>query len=191
MKTAEFIKLSKINLRGKVVCFPTDTVYGVGALIDDALGIEKIYMLKHRDSNKPLAVLAPSVESLLQYIEYPSPEIIDIMQKYWPGALTIIFKKHADLITTINPNFDTIAFRIPSSKVALEILNHFGPLATTSVNLSGSAPINDLATIMENFGNQIDYVIDDLEKTSNHSSTIIDASTYPIKIIRQGDIIIN
>lgn len=191
MKIAEFIKVPKSNLRGKVVCFPTDTVYGVGALIDDNLGIEKIYVLKHRDYNKPLAILAPSVESILPYIEYPTADVIDLMKKYWPGALTIIFKKHADLITNINPRHNTIAFRIPNSKVALAILNHFGPMATTSVNLSGSEPLNDLSTIMENFNLQIDYLIEDLEKTSNHSSTIIDATTSPIKIIRQGDIVIN
>ena len=75
MKTSELLKISKNELYGKIISFPTDTVNGVGALIDDFKGIQKIYNLKHRNPNKPIAVLAPNVESILPYIEIPSIEI--------------------------------------------------------------------------------------------------------------------
>lgn len=86
-------QISKEKLRGKVIAYPTDTVFGIGAMIDDLEAINKIYKLKKRSSDKPLAILASKVEDILPYIEMPSEAIFNIMKKYWPGALTIIFKK--------------------------------------------------------------------------------------------------
>lgn len=188
MKVKELLSISKNNLYGKIVSFPTDTVNGVGALVDDIEGIKKIYHLKHRDPNKPLAILAANIESILPYIEYPSIEVLDMMKKFWPGALTIIFKKNINSNLLIAKNIDTIAFRIPSSKIALSILEHFGPMATTSVNLSGSKPLNSYQEIYNNFNDEIDYIIEEEELKSGISSTIIDATKYPYVIIRQGDI---
>lgn len=188
MKMMDLMKLSKTELKGKVVCFPTDTVYGVGAMITDAEGINKIYQLKHRNPNKPLAILAPSIESILPYIEYPSLEVFDLMKKYWPGALTIIFKKNLDEVLPFNRGYETIGFRIPKSKIALTILQHFGPMATTSMNLSGSLPLNDYDMIQKNFGTELDYIVEDDEIQSDISSTIVDATVHPFRILRQGDI---
>lgn len=188
MRINDLMKLSRKEINGRLICFPTDTVYGVGALIDDVEGINKIYRLKHRDSSKPLAILAPSVESILPYIEYPKVEVLDLMNKYWPGALTIIFNKNKENNVGFNTEINTIAFRIPSSQVALTILNKYGPMATTSVNISGSAPLNTYDEINEHFSDQIDYIIEEEEKLSCVSSTIIDATKTPFEIIRQGDI---
>jgi L-threonylcarbamoyladenylate synthase len=82
----------------------------------------------------------------------------------------------------------TIGFRMPASKIALEVLNKFGPLATTSVNISNQPPINSLDEIIKYFGDKIDYIIEDLEEKSNVSSTIVDVSTNEVKVLRQGDI---
>lgn len=188
MKSKEILNIPKSKMKGKIVCFPTDTVYGVGAIINDVEGVNKIYELKHRDPNKPLAVLAPNIESILPYIEYPKVEVFDLMQKYWPGALTIIFNKKEDAGLNINENYKTIGFRIPNSKVAKEILEHFGPMATTSVNLSGTAPLNSYEEILNNFSDQIDYIIEEEENKSNVSSTIVDATKHPFVVLRQGDI---
>ena len=155
MKINNLLEISKNNIKGKIIAFPTDTVYGVGALIDDLEGIKKIYELKHRDPSKPLAILAPSIESILPYIEYPKLEIFDLMEKYWPGALTIIFNKNNQNKVLFNKEFETIAFRIPASSTALMILEKYGPMATTSVNISGSAPINTYDEIKKYFNDQI------------------------------------
>lgn len=94
-------QISKEKLRGKVIAYPTDTVFGIGAMIDDLKAISKIYKLKKRSFDKPLAILASKVEDILPYIEMPSEEILNIMKKYWPGALTIIFKKIILLLPSI------------------------------------------------------------------------------------------
>lgn len=188
MKTNDLIKLSKSELRGKIVAFPTDTVNGVGAMIDDDHAIDKIYQLKQRDAGKPLAVLAPSVESVLPYIEYPTLEVLELMNKYWPGALTIIFNKNENCCLNAFKDLNTIAFRIPNSPIALEILRHFGPMATSSVNLSGNQPLNSYQEIKLHFDKLIDYIIEEDETKSGVSSTIIDATKKPYVVLRQGDI---
>ena len=177
------------DIKGKVICFPTDTVYGVGALIEDNEAINKIYNLKHRDKSKPLAVLTGN-KHIEKYVLEISNEAKNLMDKYWPGALTIIFKKSNIISNKVTCNLDTIGLRMTNSKIALSILNHFGLMATTSVNISGSAPLNDIEEIKKHFSNEIDYLVIDKEETSNVSSTIIDASSSNLKVLRQGDIII-
>ena len=181
-------RLSKKDLEHKVIAFPTDTVFGVGALIDDEIAIDKIFELKHRDYSKPLAILAASVEDILPYIDDVSEDVVKLMNKYWPGALTIIFNKKNNVSNKITSGFKTIAFRIPNCDISLEILKQTGPLATTSVNISGEKPLNTYEEIERYFGDKIDYIVSDNVSSSNVSSTIIDVTTNEIKIIRQGEI---
>ena len=170
-------QISKEKLRGKVIAYPTDTVFGIGAMIDDLEAINKIYKLKKRSSDKPLAILASKVE-----------DIFNIMKKYWPGALTIIFKKKHSISSQVVSKIDTIAFRIPNNAITLNILEKTGPLATTSVNISGDNPINTYQEIDKLFGDKIDYLFVKNVNSSNISSTIIDVSDNHLKIVRQGEI---
>ena len=114
----------------------------------------------------------------------------EIMDKYWPGALTIIFKKSNIISDKVTSGFNTVGLRMPNSKIALQILNKFGLMATTSVNLSGSSPLNNIDDIINNFSDEIDYLVIDKQETSNVSSTVIDVSNGKYKILRQGDIVI-
>ncbi|HPN90338.1 MAG TPA: Sua5/YciO/YrdC/YwlC family protein, partial [Bacilli bacterium] len=93
ISSREFCQMPKENLRGKVVVFPTDTVYGIGALLDDPDGIAKIYRIKHRDEQKPLAILVGEIEAIYPFVREISPEAKRIMEEYWPGELTLIFEK--------------------------------------------------------------------------------------------------
>lgn len=188
MKKNDFLKLNKEDLKGKIVCFSTDTVFGVGALMNDVVAVKKIYALKHRDFNKPLAILASKVEDILPYIDSFPKEVRELMDKYWPGALTIIFNKNKNTENKVNEEFKTVGFRIPASSIALDILEKFGPMATTSINLSGEAPLNDYKSIVDAFGDKIDYIIEDTEPSINVSSTVVDASTDNWKILREGSV---
>lgn len=182
-------ELLKRDIRGCVVCFPTDTVYGVGALVDDLEAIKKIYELKERDYSKPLAILTPN-KNLDNYIQNTSLKAKELMENHWPGALTIIFEKKDTIPNLVTSNLPTVGFRMPNSKVALKILNHFGIMATTSVNISGSMPLNDLDLIIKNFHDKIDYIVTDKETHSNVSSTVVSCVGEKIKILRQGDVVI-
>ena len=179
--TSEIIKFDKNILKNKIIAFPTDTVYGVGCLYLDIEARNKIYDMKKRDYGKPLPILVSDVN-----MAKTIAQIDDEMMKYtskWPGALTIIFK-------TIDPHYihDTVAIRIPDSKVALKLLNHFGPMEVTSVNYSGEKEINTCDEIEKLFQDKIDYLITDYQLFSSTPSTVL-SLVGEKKILRQGAII--
>lgn len=188
MKLDELLKIKSI--RGKLIAMPTDTVYGVGCLLDDEESINKIYALKNRDFNKPLAILVASLEDVLALVEYLPVDAVELIKKHWPGALTIICKKSNIVPPFLNRGFKTIGLRMPNSKTALEILKKFGPMAVTSINESGSEALNDYDLINSIYGDKIDYIIESNESSSNISSTVIEINDEEVKVIRQGDIII-
>lgn len=178
IKVEDFIKLNKEELLGKVICFPTDTVYGVGALFGDDVAISKIYKMKNRPFNKPLANLCSSVEQILDLgIEIPV-KARDLIDKFWPGALTIIFK-HGQT---------KISFRMPNSEISLKLLDKFSIMTTTSVNESGEKELNSYEEINNQFGNEIDYYISDTVELSKIASTVVDVSDNELKVIRMGSI---
>lgn len=181
--------IDKIDLKGKLICFPTDTVYGLACLIDDDIALKKIFEIKNRDLSKPIAVLCRDA-NIDKYVRDVSDKARDLMREYWPGALTIIFKK-TDLINDIiSSGRDTVGFRMPNSKVALAILDRFKFLATTSVNISGKEALNDIKEIEKHFSNKIDYLVCDEEEMIKCSSTVVDASGEDIVILRQGSVIL-
>ncbi len=182
----EFLNLGKKDLKGKIIVFPTDTIYGVGALIDDYDGIKKIFDLKQRPYDQPLANLCFSIDQVKQYVIKIPKSVKDILAVDWPGALTVIFQKRPELELPFNK--DTVSFRMPLSIVALKILKNFGPLATTSINVHGSKELNTLDDIKEAFGSQIDYIITDKEMFSSVPSTVIDVTGEEIQVVRQGQI---
>lgn len=173
-------KIKKSDLRGKIIIFHTDTVYGVGALYDDLEGQEKIYEMKKRSQSKLLPVLCGSVNQVKELTDFNSNA--EALAKHWPGALTMILNK--------KDSSSTLAVRIPNSEIALKVLNHFGPLATTSVNISGEKEVNNVKEIIEKFGDYIDYIVSDELPLSETPSTIVDLTNNDIKIIRNGSIII-
>ena len=172
---------------GELIVFPTDTVYGLGAKVFDDLGQERIMELKNRDCSKRFAVLCANLEQIesLAYLDSNARKIIN---EFMPGGLTLILKAKRDDIH--NYAIDgTIAVRIPKHPIAIKVLLENGPLATTSVNLSGEKPLNDYKTINETFKGKVDYILSDPTNItySNVPSTIIDL-TNGIKVIREGAI---
>ena len=177
----ELLKLSKDDLKGKLIIFPTDTVYGVGCLYLDSVGREKIYEMKKRDHLKQIPILSPSIEETKKIAIVSDADLK--YTKLWPGALTIIFKSR----DTSYP-FETIAIRIPNSKIALDILNHFGPMEVTSVNFSGEKELNDVNEIINTFAIDDAYIVTDIGSFSKVSSTVISLNEGKLNILRQGQI---
>jgi L-threonylcarbamoyladenylate synthase len=182
----ELLCLEKEDLKGKIICFPTDTVYGVAAIASDKEAVEKIYKMKNRSERKPLAILCSNIKQIEEYVEVIDEAVKFLMKKYWPGALTIIFKKRPGKGDYLSK--DTIAFRMPNSKLALAIIDHFSLMATTSVNLSGEIEMNNIDEIVEKFANWIDYIVTDEAYLSNVPSTVLDATGDSLNIVREGNI---
>lgn len=173
-----FLKYRKEDLQGKVVCFPTDTVYGLGAMYGDLSGIQKIYKIKNRPADKPLANLCSNIEQIYRLgVEIPE-SAKNLMEKYWPGALTIILKSGEE----------KISFRMPACDIALKIIDHFSLMATTSVNESGEKELNTMDEIEAAFGTMIDYFITDQAKFSKIPSSVVDMSEGKMIVLRKGAI---
>lgn len=189
MEKIKINDIDKIDLKGKVIVFPTDTVYGIGTKIDDFEGLKKIYAIKERSYNKPLAVLTPDF-NIDKYVLNINPVAKELMREYWPGALTIIYKKSQLVNDLVSACLDTVGFRMPNSKIALKVLKQFGVMATTSINISGEEPLNDVNDIINAFEDKIDYIVMDQELQSKVSSTVISVNEDGIRVLRQGSVII-
>ena len=179
----EIIKLNPSDLVGKIIVFPTDTVYGVACLYGDDLGKEKIYEMKKRDYGKPLPVLCSSLKQANEISHLENNKYTSL----WPGALTIVVRTKPYK----NVTSETVAIRIPNSSIALEVIDHFGPLYTTSVKYSGEKEINTVSEIENRFSKYVDYIVTDEASFSRVPSTVIDCTKETIKVLREGSIKIN
>lgn len=167
-----------------VIIFPTDTVYGIGTPIFDTKGIDKIYKIKKRSKDKPLACLFSNINQM-EDICYLDSNAKKLINKYLPGPLTIIVKAKDKLIEKIG--YKTLGIRIPNNKIAISILDKYGPMLTTSVNDSGKAPINEYELIKEKYTGLVDEIYDNNEESSDVSSTVI-SLIDGLKILREGQI---
>lgn len=171
--------------KGDVIAFPTDTVYGLGARYDDLLGIEKIYQLKNRSISKKIPILCSSFEQV-EKIAVLDSKTKKFLTNFWPGPLTIILD-----VKTPNSIYDKdVAIRIPNLKFTRDLLDIYGPLATTSCNISGKKELKNKSEILEVFKNKID-IIYDITKDITMScvaSTIIKFVDGKLEILRLGQI---
>lgn len=167
-----------------VIIFPTDTVYGIGAKIFDIDSINKIYEIKKRPKDKPLACLCASIEQIEQ-IAYVNDIARRLINKFLPGPLTLILKSKQIVLDTIG--YETIGVRIPNNEIALNILKENGPMLTTSVNDSGSVPLNEYDEIVKIYSNLVDIIYKTNTTSSNISSTIVSCIS-DLKILREGEI---
>lgn len=171
-------------MKNKILIFPTDTVYGIGAKINDLEGIKKIYEIKGRDFNKPLAVLAASIEDLANLIVIDS-RFLKLANAFWPGPLTIIVKTSESFFKT--SGYETLGVRIPKHQLALKILKKQGPMKVTSINQSGEEPLNDYLEIKNKYQSKGVKIFNNKETNLGVSSTVVDVTGF-IKILRIGSI---
>jgi len=173
---------------GGVAIFPTETVYGIGASAFSHPGIRRIYQLKGRKWNKPLALLVPSLEAAAPLLERIPPEAFWLAQAFWPGPMTLVLPASA-LGKLVTGGLDTIGVRVPDHPVALAILRAIGvPLATTSVNRSGQDPATAGSAAAKLFGSKVEWVIDGGTCTIQTASSVVDLSHFPFTVKRQGSI---
>ena len=170
---------------GDVVAFPTDTVYGVGADAFSQEAILKLFDVKGRDFNKAIAVLVGDLEQVsLLTGELPHSAKM-LISRFWPGGLTLIVKKLSGLPEALSPN-SNIGLRMPNHPVALELLKRYGPLATTSANLSGGKNPQTAEDVLAQLDGRIPLLLDGGPCQGGVPSTIVDCTHDPIEILRYG-----
>ncbi|MBE9166869.1 L-threonylcarbamoyladenylate synthase [Pleurocapsales cyanobacterium LEGE 06147] len=183
-------------LAGKVVSFPTDTVPALAVKPELA---RQIFTIKKRSSTKPLILMGASFADLLPYVTGTEAELAiwqKVTQKFWPGALTLVLPASNRVPREMNPTDpNTIGIRVPNLAVARKILHQTGPLATTSANLSGQAPLVKMSAIEIAFPDVL--VLDEQELSeeeyigSGLPSTVAKWTGTDWQILRQGIIKIN
>jgi L-threonylcarbamoyladenylate synthase len=177
---------------GNVIAFPTDTVYGVGANPFDENAIARLYAAKERPFSKAIPVLLATRNDIAQVARDVPPIAHELMAQHWPGALTLIVPRRADLPANLSPT-DTIAVRVPDSATARAFIQAAGgAVAATSANRTGEPPAETAAMAMAALNGRITAVLDDGNvDNSAPPSTIIDCTQSPPRILRQGGVIIN
>lgn len=173
---------------GGIGVIPTDTVYG---LVCDALNIDsvdKIYKLKKRDYNKPLVILISNIEMLKRCVKNINELEFDIINRYWPGELTIVFKKSNYIPDIVAGGTDEIAIRMPNNIELIELIDSIDrPLVATSANVSSKETITNIEMLEDSIKNNIDFIIDG-GNINNNASTIIKVIDNKIKVYREGNI---
>jgi L-threonylcarbamoyladenylate synthase len=181
-QAAELIRL------GNLVAFPTDTLYGVGADISNPAAIEKLYRAKNRSKDKGIPILiADGVDVDNIAASIPS-EARTIIKKFWPGPLTLILQKREDLASGLSPN-QGIAVRVPGNPIARRLIRAAGgAIAASSANQSGSDPALTANQALIALRGSIAAVLDGGPVEFGVASTILDFTTDPPRIVRQGPI---
>lgn len=181
-RAAEFIK------QGKLVIYPTDTVYGLGTDPMNITAVSNLLLVKRRDEKKGLPILASSLDAIKR-IAKVNMQVEVLANTYWPGPLTIIIPKLASLPSIVTGGRRNVAVRIPQNKIAL-LLTHLsnGLIIGTSANISNQKSPTTAEEANQQIGNLVDLIIDGGPSKLGVSSTVIDLTTKYPKVVRKGPI---
>ena len=176
-------------IAGKVVSFPTDTVPALAVKPERA---ELIYQLKQRPTHKPLILMGASIADLLPYIDYTPSQLLvwrQLIDRYWPGALTLVLPASAKVPDAVNPtNSHTVGIRVPNHPTAIEILQQTGVLATSSANISGEDTITTMQEIARAFPTVLVLKTQTIATGSGLPSTVVSWQDRNWQILRQGSV---
>ena len=182
-------------IAGRLVAFPTNSVYGIGG---DPLNldlIERIFNIKYRDRSKGFLLLVSDFEEASKIAEF-NDKAKKLANHFWPGQLTLILKRKKPNIIPLEVTAyqETIGLRVPENKIILNILNRlkskgkFGGIIGTSANFSGEPPAISGAMVAKNFLGAIDFILDSGKSESKIATTIVDCTSEEVELLRIGKI---
>jgi L-threonylcarbamoyladenylate synthase len=175
--------------RGGVIAFPTDTVYGLGASARDFMAVERVYEVKERPRDMPLALLLGGIRQIGEVAGPVSPLAWRLAEHFLPGALTLVLPKSASVLDVITAGGHTVALRVPAHPVPLALIAGLGgPLLGTSANLSGRPSTLEAGEVCAQFGDSLDLVIDGGRCPGGRESTIVDVTGKVPVVLREGAI---
>lgn len=172
---------------GGLVAFPTDTVYGLGALAFHSAAVRRIYAAKDRPVGKAIPVLIADPADLEKVtLEVPAVAV-RLASRFWPGPLTLVVEKHPDLPETVSAG-STVGVRVPDHPVARALLRAAGPMAVTSANISGQPSPSTAQAVLAQLGGRIELILDGGKTPGGVSSTVVDCTGIQPKILRPGPV---
>ncbi len=180
------LETAKIIKKGGVVAFPSDTCYGLAVNPFDTQAIARLFEIKGRNTDKGIILLVSSIAMLESLTEDLSPFSKSMMKAFWPGPLTLIFKKKQHLPDQLSGTHQNIGIRYPKAQVPIRLIEKVGfPITATSANQSGSATAQTAAEIAESIGDSLDLILD-AGHCNRLPSTLLDTTLMPPEILRKG-----
>ncbi len=182
-------RAAEVIMQGGVIGYPTETVYGLGANALNDAAVEKVFALKGREKNKPILIIASDLTQVKNLvISFPRQAAI-LAATFWPGPLTMVLEAAPQLSKSLLGFRNRIGVRIPGNPICLELLQRCGvPITSTSANISGQKNPISAAEVYENFGDQLDLIIDGGMAPSRAPSTVIGFDDDQVTLIREGAI---
>ncbi|WP_051107754.1 L-threonylcarbamoyladenylate synthase [Actinomadura atramentaria] len=174
--------------RGDLVVLPTDTVYGVGADAFTPSAVQALLDAKGRGRDMPPPVLVGSVRAATALVEDLGTYGQDLIDEFWPGALTIVCRANQNLLWDLGETKGTVAVRMPMHELAVELLKETGPLAVSSANLSGRPAARTAAEAEEMLGDSVAAYLDGGPSGAGEASTIVDLTGPVPRLLRAGAI---
>ncbi len=182
-------KAVRLLHQGELVAIPTETVYGLAALISFESAISSIFAVKKRPADNPLIVHIANLKQIDQIALPPSKLFFKLAEAFFPGPLTIITPRHHDLSPLISAGLDSVAIRMPAHPIATDLIQMLGvPIVAPSANLSGRPSATDVQHVLDDFDQKISAVIDGGRTTLGVESTVISLLSNPPVILRPGSI---
>ena len=173
---------------GRVVAFPTDTVYGLACRPDEPKAMDAVYEIKGRPRRLPLVLFIPAADDLDRYAAEITPELERAARSFWPGPLTAVVRARPEVPAAIVSR-GTVGVRVPRHPVALGLVRAYGgALATTSANLSGQGATDDPEQVLAQLRGRIVLLLDAGRAPGGVESTVVDFTERPPAVLRLGAI---
>ena len=175
--------------KGEVIAFPTDTFYGLGADALNPRAVEKVFEIKQRDRKKPILVLVSNFGQAADLVKDVPSEAWRLMSRFWPGPLTLVFVASAKVPDLITAGTGKIGIRVPGDPLTTLLLRTFAvPITATSANRSGAASPTTAQEVLETLGHDVALILDAGKTPGGMPSTVVDVTTSPITLLREGQI---
>jgi L-threonylcarbamoyladenylate synthase len=172
---------------GGLVAFPTDTVYGVGALVFNENAVASIYQVKGRGDDKAIPILIGDFEQLERVAMGVNSMCQKLARRFWPGPLTVVVPRQASIPEAVTP-YPTVGVRIPDFEPTRELLRLTGPLAVSSANLSGQSSPSTARGVEAQLGGRIALILDGGVTPGGTPSTVVDCTQGTPQVLREGPI---
>ncbi len=189
---SELSKAIEVIKQGGIVIYPTDTAFGIGCRVDDEDCVKRLFELRRRPNDKAMPVLFDSIERIKEYVLLFDSDVEKLMEENWPGALTLILDCDKSKIPSlVRGGGDSLGVRIPDHEVILSLIEGADiPIIGTSANFSGEKTPFSFEGLDKALIKLVDFVLEGKTKGRESTSTVVDCSRKPWKIIRQGSVVL-
>ena len=183
------LKAAALIRQGGVAVFPTRDLYGIGADIYQPAAVSRVFKAKRRCADKPISVLIQSKSRLTELAAEVPPQAMQLMERFWPGRITLVFFAHPSVPVALTGNTGKIGIRMPAHPVAAALLNELAhPITGTSANLSGQPGCSQVSELALAHMNEVAIILDAGPLTGGIGSTVVDVTTTPLTVLRRGSV---